>query len=471
MGDHEPRTARAKTLAHDTSPAHATPGKSTEYQPGTSEPTWDGKPYKGSVFGAKAPPAVEKRVRGLITTLDMHSKIALARLGEAGSDVRPSELEMMRRQLVETRGALLTELVHLPTGGRLMTKAFAASDRATTAVSRVDAALRGHSARTATLNHAATREDTALVFDTAGNRQPEGYCDSAPQRVAPCELDPATRARYRRFIVERVSQAQTAWSDAIGAIHLEEKFKPDKLAFEKALAGVMFGVLFDVLALVAKGAVNAQGVAEKAVDKAGSVGQDLAKSGAMSARDLDARARGAVQVPETREEFLQTYKAVPVKWRNSVVRNVEHLFDIDLAALVARWPDEDQTMPAVFEQRIRDVLQRYEQQVLAVNLAPISDTRPVQVITQGSIRVALARPEKQPNQKLRGEWRNSPTRTGKWTFVRWVDNDMRDMAVARAIGMDRTAAMMMRTASDARFWDARSLHLLAQPASEQPVQP
>jgi hypothetical protein len=99
-------------------------------------------------------------------------------------------------------------------------------------------------------------------------------------------------------------------------------------------------------------------------------------------------------------------------------------------------------------------------------IAPLTETTVMMVaLPNGSVRQALISPETAANPRLQGEWKNAPTKTGKWKFVRWIDEEMREMAVAKASQRDVTAAAQVRWAGDANFWDAASMATMVETSS------
>lgn len=193
---------------------------------------------------------------------------------------------------------------------------------------------------------------------------------------------------------------------------------------------------------------------------------------------LAENAQQAVTIPGDRQSFLDSLGQMPLTWRNTVNGQVDQLFDADLAALQVSLPKKAAEMNShVFAEKIKALLQRYEEQVLAVDTAPINECRPVQVMMPHGVRMALVVPEKTTKSSLGGEWKESPVRTGKWAFLRWVDDDMKDMAMGRAIQQQSNSAYdaigtagMMHQYSDASFWSVASLVELAAQTGLRPAQ-
>jgi hypothetical protein len=121
-------------------------------------------------------------------------------------------------------------------------------------------------------------------------------------------------------------------------------------------------------------------------------------------------------------------------------------------------PDAATLNQAYFETKVLALVDRFKEQVMAVN----DQQRPLKVVTARGVRHALVKPETMRNSDLHGEWRNAPTRTGRWTFVRWIDDDMSAMAVGHATTYDANAALAIRTPADGTFWSTESLRALAE---------
>jgi hypothetical protein len=166
-------------------------------------------------------------------------------------------------------------------------------------------------------------------------------------------------------------------------------------------------------------------------------------------------------IPSDRDEFLQTMKNAPDAWKRSITANIDQLFDVDLAALVGGLPKEEEVSVGKFEAKIGATLQRFDDQVLAIK--ELSGTHPIVVVPrQGPVRRALVTKEMRRNPNLHGEWKNADVWTGKWSFVRWIDADMVELAVARSQQIDGNAAnTTYRTASDGAFWDEASRNRIA----------
>jgi hypothetical protein len=148
------------------------------------------------------------------------------------------------------------------------------------------------------------------------NAPARGYCDSAPQGVAPCELDAATRSRYRQRVEFVVSKTFAAWHRAVQSLALEHKpglsmtHPPDQLA--GALVGVLPGPTSDQASLP-RGS--------------GRLGLQLAAEAASA-------------------------------WRERLLWNIENLFDADLATLMLSLPAPEEVSATVFAERIQHRLQQ-----------------------------------------------------------------------------------------------------------------
>jgi hypothetical protein len=371
-----------------------------------------------------------------------------------------------------------------------------ASDRISTVVQRLESLEKAHRARAAT---AADRKegDSNEILDAGQQRARVGYCDVAPQGVAPCQYDEKTREDLRAQVKEAVAFAHTNWKIALATLHLETKLTPVAPSLQQKLGEALLGVLFGALGSAVKALANkgidkaAAGLSKdvfddvtmtswregpepetvalvrKGVDQAVAGGTPLAKEKfkkSMSAVQLSANAVATTQVPADKVGVLKAMISEPEKWATNIVSNVHNLFDEDLAGLAVALPI---TSPAItqtaFEEKLKDTVHRFEQQVLTVDTAPGTNIRPIQIHWNGKTRMALVAPEKAPNKNMQGEWKHVPVKTGKWTFLRWLDDDMKGMAQARVQEEEGVwAAPFMAMANDAEFWDNKTLELLAQ---------
>lgn len=445
---------------------------------------------KGSPASANA-----ERVAHLIAIVDRHARTVTGRLDEGiAGDIDLGEVNAMRSSLEQERASLLVAVTNLPTGSPLMMRAFAASDRISHVITRLDQLSKTHEKKAERSSELASGSKAELS-EAAAAKVPDGYCDTAPQQTAPCHLSVRKREQYRAHIRKVTGMAARNWTAAIYKAQIDEKLKRKELTFEQQLGQLLLGVLFDVIGLAAKAG------AHKAIDRADQAlgttyhvpgatiiegglepaSKQIAKAGAdqivakgapiaqaklregTTAQQLAARASQATSIPADRDAFLASIQDAPTQWELSIHHGIDQLLDSDLEALVVGLPDTaSQLQPTYFEGRVRDLVTRFQQQVMAVDLAPLDECRPVQVITgKGAVRYGLVRAEKAMSKELHGEWKYVPVHTGKYTFVRWLDEDMRNMAVEKAVQQDATAGAFMRTASDASFWDEKSLQLLA----------
>jgi hypothetical protein len=103
-------------------------------------------------------------------------------------------------------------------------------------------------------------------------------------------------------------------------------------------------------------------------------------------------------------------------------------------------------------------LDRFENQVVRLGPGTLGGARrAVMVIMPGGVmRTALAQEETISDNDLKGEWKGAPERTGKWSFVQWIDDDMSSMAVARTTA-DVPMGEMFKSPFDASFWSIESL--------------
>lgn len=441
----------------------------------------------------RASTPAEKRVEQMIGILRRQVDKVSADLDAGAGKIDPTLIAHMRRVLSDERGELLTALTNLPSGSALQMEGFAMSSRVTQVITRLDAIAGAHDGRAAVGITELQGDDRALVFQAAEEEAPAGYCDTASQGVEPCDLDPSTRDRYRRRVAAAVDKARENWKLAIAAAQIEEKLNKGKLTFEQQLGELLLGALFGVLgagvkALAAHGLKKVdkaltrnewddaigvmqpkgvdpdvlkagQGIVDKTVEKGTPMAQSKLKEG-ITAQQLAEQARQPT--PSDREGFLATLKTAPDQWHDAIIMNLDRLFDADLASLVAAMPLESPKLSLpTFEARIKHLVTSFEQQVQPIGQLSLSHPHPVKVVSAHGVRLALAANERKPNKELHGEWRTVPVNTGKMTFVRWIDDEMKAMAMARARQGDAYADTQMRAADDASYWDAQSLQVLA----------
>jgi len=456
----------------------------------------------------------EKETAELIELIDGGTAKVTAVL-DNGAELDDSQIKELRSALDRHRSRLMTLVTELPHGSPLLAKAFATSDGVTRVVSRLESLARGRVAGVQTANDAAQGDAAEKLF-VADRIAPPGFCDTAPQHVAPCQLDQVTRDRYRRYVTNIVSTAAANWNLAITNLHVEEKLKRETDSFEKKLGELLMGALFGVLGSVvtavahhgiekvfhphgsAEGGHDAHAstqaahtttpkehaspskdahdaspskeghdaassqeaspsilaeTVKEAGDKLVDKTMDATKEG-LSLKKLDEAAVAKVEIPDDRAGFLDAMKGGPDQWKASIMSNLDRLLDVDLAALVGGLPGEENVSVPKFEARISATLKRFDDQVHAIT----DDVRPIVVIPpKGPVRRALTKKHMAPNPQLHGEWKNSDTWTGKWSFVRWIDDDMAEMAVARSEQVSGNGAnTTYRTSSDATFWDESS---------------
>jgi hypothetical protein len=444
--------------------------------------------------GKRGASAAEKRVETLIDILLRHTRQVTTELDAGIGKIDPALIAHKKHVLELERGALLEAATNLPTGSALMMEAFDAAERAGVVITQLKNTSQAHETRaTSAIATEASGADKAEAFESAADGR--GYCDLAPQERAPCELDPATRHQYRQRVIEAVARIQAAWTEAIRNVELKSKLATKEITFEQQLGQILFGLLFDVVGVAAKALVKkGLEVADKAFGETHQVwGTDLAIGGVapatkatveetgnaivdkgtpliqakltqtLTAQQLAAKAAHESSVPRDEVAFLAAMQQIPLTWRGSINVSVHKLFDADLAGLVVPLERKaDALTIAVFQKQIESTLDRFKRQVMSVNAMPLFETRPVQVIMRnGAIRWGLVKAERARNEELRGEWKQVEVLTTKYTFLQWLDDDMKDMAVTKAIHRDVTAGAFIRAANDARFWDERSLRLLA----------
>lgn len=153
----------------------------------------------------------------------------------------------------------------------------------------------------------------SCVSASQPGEQGQGYCDTAPQGVEPCDLDPAKRKRYRQRVALVASRSLAAWREAIRTLLGEGRVArtsapPEQLA--EALAGVL------------PRPSRAEVTISKGSTKPGITALQLA---AETASD----------------------------WHERLTGNLESLFDADLAALMLALPAPEEVSANVFAERIR----------------------------------------------------------------------------------------------------------------------
>ena len=151
-------------------------------------------------------------------------------------------------------------ILQLPPRSPTATSGFRATDRISRLLERFDALDRAATAKAAVAS-VSTHESTEETLAEAATLIPTGYCDTAPQDVAPCELDATKRNLYRTRIESDVQIAVTNWVSAIDSKALSQRFKSDGISFEKKLGELVLGSLFGIIGVAAKAGVHA------AVDK------------------------------------------------------------------------------------------------------------------------------------------------------------------------------------------------------------
>ncbi len=423
--------------------------------------------------------AAERRLQDFVTILESQVLGATALLANQ-AEHRAEEAEAVRTRIAATRQQMMASTSAVRSGSPVMLRAFDATDRASAIVTRLDAFARG---QIEGMQARASKSDAVDddVFAAADERAPRGYCDlpGTPQGSAPCELDPDRRAEYRAVVREAVLSAQIGWSAAINALKVEEKLRTKEISFEQRLGELLFGALFGVLGSAVKAGLNrAIDAGKKALTTDGwdypgqkigpdadavtaakatagaivNVGTQAAKEalkGNMSAAALDAEARPTV--PADREGFLEALKSAPEHWGDAISTRLPKLFDRDLAALVANLPSKKQLGQKYFEAKITALLSRFQTDVM-----PVGDTvRTVRVVDAfRRVRTALVTPELARNMKMHGEWRGALLPTSKWTFIRWVSEDMQDMALSKSEEFGHMPEVW--STAEAHRWDSRS---------------
>lgn len=434
-----------------------------------------------------------KEVAQLIGTVERHTSLLTNRLN--ANDVHADEVDHMKRAVETERTTLLTLIGGLASTDPLVVRAMEATDRLNVVIQRLEALRRAHQSKGATAHERATREGVDVITRVV-KETPPGYCDLAPQESSPCELDHAARLRLRTRLTNSVTKARINYGHAVNALHLQTMLAPVPPSMGMEIGKMILGVLFGVLAkgaefAIAKGVdkvaakmtketwmpdpvgIVKDGPGEDSIALAKAVGNKVVEKGlekmkeakpGISAEQLSTTAQMAVPVPADTVSFLAGMRTAPDAWADTIILNMDNLLDVDLAALVDALPltSPEISQPA-FEAKIKATVERFKAQVLAVDTAPGTNVRPIQIHWNGKTRHALAAPEKAPNKNMHGEWKHVPVKTGKWTFVRWLDDDMRGMAQARVEEEEGPwASTFMAMANDADFWDIKTLELLAQ---------
>lgn len=458
-----------------------------------------------SASGATSTP--DDRVREQMQLLDQQADLITSRMNKRASLDR-DEIEVLRYSLDTGESLLRNSIENLQPGSPLIAQAKAVL----TKVHDMRAVL----ASFANANDA--HETVERAFGTSdgidhyegAKEQNQGFCDLAPQSPL-CTLTEKERQDFRAGVREAVTEIASNWRQAITSTYVDEMFRKKEITFEQRLGQVIVSVLFNVIstggkALVGKGIDTAEraastgvmiegqwnkisgpdmtttkAVATKVVEKAASKTETAATTnertvGTLRVADLATKAKDSVSVPADRAGFLASLENVPGTWAATTKGLVKDLFDEDLNVLADLLPRIVPKMTtANIRLKIEEQMTRFEHEVLAVNPASLSETRPVQVITgEGPVRYALARRKLAPNSSLHGEWKNSPARTEKWTFVEWIGDDMKEMAVSRSMQLpngrvDVGAVAMIHSATDTSFWDEESLPKLAVPPPKRPT--
>lgn len=487
-----PRAAAAAGIA---SPTTAMP-HAARVQPSTNSLPSEIQ-HKEKRTSKARPPTLEERVLQLIELVDRHCAEATDHMNKEAESMDLGLIAHMRDVLRNEQGQLMVALTHLPTGSPLMARAFESADRVPAVISRLQALGRTHESRNSVKDDS-THDEQGIIHERLEKTIPQPYCDTAPQE-GPCYLSVSRRNQLRSVIRDRTQLANTGWTAAINALHIEEKLSQQTLTFEQQLGQVLFGLLFDVISLGAKALIK------KGIDKAdealgtservyGDVivtnGMDpdsakLAKSttdhlvgsaspiakarlaSGITRTQLATRAAESVNVPSDRDGFLMAMKSGPNTWAATILENVDQLFDSDLEALADGMPPAQELSQPAFENKLKACLTRFEQQVMPIRKVGMDQTRPVRVVSAQGIRYALVSMESAANERLHGEWKDVAVRTGKWDLVRWIDEDMKDMAIAKVKEFDPTWAMTaMVSPTDTSFWSARALERLAHESAE-----
>ncbi|NVB79766.1 MAG: hypothetical protein HOV81_15325 [Kofleriaceae bacterium] len=491
---HEPA---APVVGRSSLPVDASAGPVGAYSP-TFQPhmvPWSGGTSRGTT--------ADDRVREQTQLVEQQTALVASRMNERASMDR-DEINVLRYSLDAAGSLLRKSMSELGPGNPLIERASAALTRSNDVRAMLASFANANDAHD-TVERQFHPDPGTDYYELAKERN-QGFCDLAPPHPL-CKLTEKERQDFRAGVKSSVSLIANNWRQAITSSYVDEMFRKNEITFEQQLGQIILGVLFNVVAIAGKSLVgkgvdtaeraastgvviegewnkikgpdltDAKAVATKVVDKGAAKAETAATTherqvGTLRVKDLVKGAEESVKIPADRAGFLASLESVPGTWETTINGLLKDLFDDDLNVLASVLPDIAPKMTTTnIKKELEAQMTRFEHQVLAVNHRSMAETRPVQVINgQEPIRYALARRKLAPNAALHGEWKNSPARTERWTFVEWIGDDMKDYALTRSMqlpngGMDVSAAAMITSATDTSFWDEESLPKLAIPPS------
>ncbi|MEO6774745.1 MAG: hypothetical protein ABI467_17350 [Kofleriaceae bacterium] len=448
-----------------------------------------------------AQPSAVESTEVLIDVIDRQA-IDFERRLDTGTVPSPSEIATARNAFEQEQSELQGHLLQLPARSATMVTAFHASDRISRLLERFDALDRARQARAAVASESTHESDASTLAD-AESAMPTGYCDEAPQGVAPCQLDVTKRDRYRRRIESDLGLATTNWVSAIDSKALAQRFKKEGISFEKKLGELLFGSLFGIIGLAAKAAVHAavdkgaqlmahrielpnvpgsivEPVSAGNIAAAKQVGETMTNAGTSAAAthveaeanerrtrttaQLAATAASAIEVASDEHSFIDGLRDAPGKWQTNISAHIDQLFDVDLAGLALGLERaQSQLTVEALKQRIDTALLAFADQVTILDRR--SDVIVIGVgMRDGSVKHALVEPERVNSDRFRtGEFAGTTTTvtTGNWTFLRWIDDDLDATALAHARANDWSAGASIDAFDDGGFTEGRNFQLLS----------
>ena len=255
--------------------------------------------------------------------------------------------------------------------------------------------------------------------------------------------------------------SQTNWVQAIEDARLEGLLKKEQPSIAAELGELALGSLFGVLTKLGKKAaslgveraahaastyddvygtaVQIAGPDKADVELANHVADATVEAGSKifekhatgeSLHDLEEKARQP-QLPVDRDGLLAAFDAAPGKWAATICEAVPNLPDDALAELMTKIPKALQKD----DFKINELVARFDSQVASIS----ADRIAVEVFNKhGLRRVAIVGAEMAANNDLKGEWKGSEYRTGRWSFAEWATADMEQMAMTRTRHGDGT---------------------------------
>lgn len=475
--------------------ANAAPSPTASYRP-----TFHAHmiPWSGATGGTMT---TDDRVREQTQLLEQQADLVASRMNKRASMDR-DEIDVLRLSLDGAESLLRKSMSDLGPGNPMIERASAALTKSHDVRAMLASFANANDAHDTVERQ--FQPGTGIDYHERAKERNQGFCDLAPRNPL-CKLTEKERQDFRAGVRSSVSLIANNWRQAITSSYVDEMFRKREITFEQQLGQIILSVLFNVITVAGKALVGrgvdtaeraassgvtiegewnkiagpdltgAKAVATKVIEKGASKAETAAITqersvGTLRATELAKQAEDSVKIPSDRAGFLASLEGVPGTWETTIVGLLKDLFDDDLNVLASVLPDIAPKMTTTnIKKELEAQMTRFEHQVLAVNPGTLAETRPVQVINgHGPVRYALARRKLAPNAALHGEWKNSPARTDKWTFVDWIGDDMKDLALRRSMqlpngGMDLSAIAMIRNATDASFWDEESLPKLVVP--------